>query len=226
MAGVAVGCKALPALLLPLFFVAVASAQTLPSVQAREVREEGRRPKINFRYPEIPGAAPFNEAVRQIVNPLLDTFRNTSLPGWLDGGYSAANLKNGIVSVLLKWEWYSEGAAHPQHEIASINYDSNRGQLLALSDLFRSGVDYLPTLSRLAVDALEHREDLAALTTPGGIKRGAGPVASNFKVWTLTDEYLVFAFHRVSGGRWSRGSTRSTDSAELSGAASSPIDNV
>ena len=118
--------------------------------------------------------------------------------GYLQGSYTAATLKTGIVSVLLTWEEYVPHAAHPGGFMASINYDTQTGRVLALSDLFRPGVNYLSRLSETAIARLE-REEYA---DPSAVRRGAGPVESNFKVFTLTDTALVLHFptYQVAAG--------------------------
>src|SRR5262249_26342218 len=140
----------------------------------------------------------------QILDPLIETARNEVKPGIpneqanLDGKYTAATLKNGIVTVLLHWTTYVAGAAHPGDGMASINYDSSTRRVLALSDLFRPGVDYLSRLSQLAIASLERNEYL----DPDTVRQGAGPIERNFKVFTLTDTSLVLHFptYQVAAG--------------------------
>jgi hypothetical protein len=167
------------------------------------VHKEEQQYRVDVSYPEIAGAVAFNAAVRQIVDPLLATLKNAhDLPGYLKSKFTANTLKNGTVSVLLEWEQYYRGAAHPALEMASVNYDTHEGRVLALADLFGPGVDYLPTLSRLAIAKLERQGRPQELTSPEWIRKGAGPAASNFKVFTLTDASLVlhFAVYQVAAG--------------------------
>jgi hypothetical protein len=57
--------------------------------------------------------------------------------GYLNGSYTAAVLKNGIVNVLIDYSEYAPGAAHPWGVMASINYDSRTCRVLTLASLFR-----------------------------------------------------------------------------------------
>lgn len=167
-------------------------------IQTGEIREQTPAEfEITFKYPEIADAPQFNKAVQQIVNPLVEQFRKETrppnapgYPGYLHGSYTATTLENGTVSILLEWQTYTPGAAHPWGSMASINYESSTGRVLELSDLFRPGVDYVSRLSQIAIDSLEHQEYM----NPKMVRQGAGPVARNFKVFTLTDSTLVLHF--------------------------------
>ena len=70
--------------------------------------------------------------------------------------------------------------------------------MLALADLFRPGSHYVAYLSKLAIRSLEQHEYAAK----EAIRHGAGPVASNFKVFTLTDTELLLHFqqYQVASG--------------------------
>jgi hypothetical protein len=116
----------------------------------------------------------------------------------MNGNYTTNTLKNGVFTVLIDWSDYYPGAAHPGGGSASINYDTARHHVLGLSDLFRPGADYVHELSRLATIDLagsEHTDDYA-------IRHGAGPIESNFRVFTLTETDLVLHFqtYQVAAG--------------------------
>jgi hypothetical protein len=167
-------------------------------IQTREIREQTPAQfEITFQYPEIANAKPFNDAVHGIVNPVVEKFKKEvripgtpNFPGYLNGKYTAETLNNDVVSVLLEWTIYTPGAAHPYGEMASVDYDARSNRVLTLSDLFRPGADYVPRLSQLAIASLEKNEFM----DPGMVRRGAGPVESNFKVFTLTNAALVLHF--------------------------------
>jgi hypothetical protein len=192
----------LPATLLFLAFAPASGVQ----IQPRELDARVPIGTIHFKYPEIDNARPFNEAVHRVVDPIVDSFKNTvpdvlppnSAEGSLDGHYSSAILKNGIVSVLLEWSVYVPGAAHPGSFEASINYDSRARRVLRLSDLFRPGTNYVALLSQLSIASLEQNE----YAEIDKIREGAGPVESNFQVFTLTGTALVLHFpaYQVAAG--------------------------
>jgi Protein of unknown function (DUF3298) len=80
----------------------------------------------------------------------------------------------------------------------SVNHDAGAGRVLALSDLFRPSADYLSRLSELAIAALKQQE----YADKYAVDRGAAPVESNFRVFTLTDTSLVLHFptYQVAAG--------------------------
>jgi hypothetical protein len=199
-----------------LFGLSSASAsEPLPREAAKPVlgpfttvlrQSEFRAYGIRFKYPEIPNSPAFNAAVHRILQSLVETanrenvgYKGQDCPDphyHIEGRYSATILERGIVSVLLDWTEYSPCAAHPGGSMASVNYDLRNGRVLAISDLFRPGADYLPRLSALAIASMS--EYLGE-----GLNRGgAAPVESNFKVFTLTDTSLVLHFntYQVAAG--------------------------
>lgn len=177
-------------------------------LQQRELRQRDDWWSIDIKYPIIEGNDKFNAAVRQQVDAIADRFRR-DLPrtatkhypdygAYLNGTYSAEVLKNGIVSVLFDYSEYMPGAAHPWGVMASINYDTRSGRILALSDLFRAGCNYVSRLSEISIDELRQHE----YADEPAILRGAGPVENNFQVFTLTNNELVLHFqqYQVAAG--------------------------
>ncbi len=170
--------------------------------QQQELKQHDDWWSIRVKYPQIDGENGFNESVRQSVTETTKRFRGelpeTATGGYpdygayLEGTYTAAVLKSGIVSVLFDYGEYTPGAAHPWGILASINYDTRSHRALMLADLFRPGADYISRLSKLAIASLEQREYAEKVA----IQQGAGPVADNFKVFTLTDTELVLHFQQ------------------------------
>ena len=168
-------------------------------LQERVLREKTRVYMIEVRYPEIPKAGAFNRAVHDAVDPVVKRFQSQDvaegLPegaasGTLRSRYTAVSLRSGIISVLLDWSEYDPGAAHPWSAQVSVNYDSRAGRVLGLRDLFLPGSDSVRRLSELAIADLMKRE----YAVEDMVRQGAGPVESNFKVFTLTETALVLYF--------------------------------
>jgi len=182
--------------------------QTPLQIQQREIHEQGTHYAVDVKYPEIENADAFNAAVRLAVGSLTESFKKGGMPevnagdgpsdGYLNGSYSAAVLKNGRVSVLIDYSEYTPGAAHPWGVMASINYDSHTCRVLTLTSLFRPGIKYVSRLSQLAIAYLDQNE----FADRGAIRHGAGPIESNFKIFTLTDTDLVLQFpmYQVAAG--------------------------
>jgi hypothetical protein len=187
-------------LVLPVQFLAAQVPAVRP--QEQELIQHDDWWSIRVKYPQIDGKNGFNESVRLSVTEITKRFRGelpeTATKGYpdygayLNGTYTATVLKNGIVSVLFDYDEYTPGAVHPWGILACVNYDTREHRALTLADLFRPGADYVSRLSELAIASLEQREYAEKVA----IQHGAGPVADNFKVFTLTDTALVLHFQQ------------------------------
>jgi hypothetical protein len=142
-------------------------AQTAPSIKQHGIHERGANYSIDIKYPAIQSGDTFNAGVRHAVRSLAEKFKkdmpgvdtkNVSVDSYLKGNYKAATLKNGTVSVLLDYDEYTSGAAHPWGLNATINYDGRTCRVLTLADLFRPGVNYISRVSQLAIAAREQNE--------------------------------------------------------------------
>jgi len=184
-------------------------SQNLSALQPHEFRQDGNGWSIDVKYPELIDAARFNLVIRRKLDSMVKGLKRGLPPetadkdypdygSYLSGIYEAQVLRNGVVSILFDYSIYVSGAAHPGGELASLNYDSGSHRLLALSDLFRPKSPYLSRLSEIVVQSLEHNEYADTFA----IHHGAGPMESNFKVFTLTDTELVLHFqtYQVAAG--------------------------
>lgn len=176
------------------------SAQCATPLIRREIRETKPLYRIAVAYPELNSHPSFNSAMRQIIDPVVAGFRRAiaqpapkgapAFQAYLEAKYTAASLRSGVVSVLMTWQQFTPGQAHPSEGMASVNYDVRTRRILTLSDLFRPNSDYAARLSQLAIDSLMRRKG----ANRDLILPGAGPSASNFKIFTLTDSALVLHF--------------------------------
>lgn len=179
-----------------------AGAPATENVQERAIKQQDDLCLIDLKYPAMDGADDFNAIVRQHVTAMADKFRkqspktaSTEYPNYgayLNGTYTAQVLKNSIITVLFNYDEYIPPAVHPWGLMASINYDTRQHRVLALSDLFLPNSNYVERLSRISIDTLN--QDVNA--SEEAIRQGAGPVAKNFGVFTLTETELVLHFQQ------------------------------
>jgi hypothetical protein len=163
--------------------------------------------RIKIRYPQVEANHGFNEAVHRSVMEQVAKFKRQlelDLPrsnrdsdrfkgnGSMDGAYTAKVLSNGVISVLFDYGEYTPGAVHPWGVLVSVNYDVRNERALSLADLFLPHSDYVTQLSRFAIASLRQREG----AEEEAIKHGASPVATNFRVFTLTETELVLHFQQ------------------------------
>ena len=177
-------------------------------LQEHEFTQHNDSGEINVRFPALEGDEVFNKAVHESVTSVVDDFKKglpktaaESYPDYgtyLHGTYKAEVLQNGVISALFDYDEYSSGAAHPWGGLSSLVYDSKRHRTVSLADLFQPGTGFVQRLSELAVESLAQNE----YADRQAIHRGAGPVASNFKVFTLTETELVLHFqqYQVAAG--------------------------
>lgn len=100
-------------------------------LQTRQLSEHTSECSVEFKYPEIANAEPFNVYVQETLNALVKGCRDNgtltsgepNVGSYLRGDYTASTLKTGIITVLFDWGMYITGAAHPGSGMASINYD-------------------------------------------------------------------------------------------------------
>jgi len=177
-------------------------------LQERVFTEHSDSWEINVKFPVLKGDEAFNKAVHQSVTSAVDDFKkgmpktatesDPDYGTYLHGTYKAEVLQNGVISVLFNYDEYSSGAAHPWGVLRSIVYDTKGHGTVSLADLFQPGTGFVQRLSELAVESLEQNE----YADRHAIHQGAGPVESNFKVFTLTESELVLHFqqYQVAAG--------------------------
>jgi serine/threonine protein kinase len=93
------------------------------------------------------------------------------------------------------------GAMHPVSSPTTLNFDLRTGREVALSDLFRSGADYLSVLSSGAIQQLSYLQGYQ----PDMARQGASPVDKNFAAFAVTTEGLQVTFADYQVGPYSIG---------------------
>ena len=165
------------------------------------LEDAGEDPKytVEVNYPFIATMEGFNQASQAIAERIADaflenlaTFPVTTDPNMMS--YSSVNMDYTVldntpelISVYFEISEYYSGAAHPNPFSAVLNYDVRNQKVLALSDLFQPGTDYLSLVSDYAIIDLTSKEEV---TFP----EGALPEAENFQIWNLTPDGLLITF--------------------------------
>jgi hypothetical protein len=185
--------------------------------EERHIAKESQKPSydIDLRYPHLryPRIPAFNAAVREIVRRRLAHYRAKQLPpkdsihgGGLALRSTVTTRRDGVVSVLFDWDCAIAGNFHSNQELASLVFDTRSAQPVELSAMFRTGVNYVTVLSRLAIADLVRQKERLHMNIQGEgrkwIEKGAGPIARNFRVFTLTDQALVLHFATYQVGSY------------------------
>lgn len=170
-------------------------------VEQKTLVDEGEDPKytVKVNYPFIAGMEDFNQSSQSIAKRIADAFLENlaAYPVTTDPSimsYSSVNMDftvmdntSEVISVYFEISEYYSGAAHPNPFSAVLNYDVRNQKVLAQSDLFQPGADYLALLSDYAMIELTSKEEV---TFP----EGALPEAENFQIWNLTPDGLLITF--------------------------------
>ncbi|MDD5318747.1 MAG: DUF3298 domain-containing protein [Candidatus Pacebacteria bacterium] len=113
------------------------------------------------------------------------------------------NANQNILSIQLDQSFYSAGAAHPSHEVVSLNYNTKTGEKITLQSLFVPDVSYLSRLSEFSIQALQNK--LGQDANMDTIQQGASPDADNFDVFFITSAGLRIVFNEYQVAPYSLG---------------------
>jgi len=168
--------------------------------------ETGDKPiyTINAQIPYAQGPDPvrlanFNTLLKKMVEEQIQSFRDSVLtlaPIDPVNVGSSFNLQYTVVGQAqdywsLKYEVdaYFDGAAHPGHYSATINYDLASDRLITLDELFLPGSNSLQVISEYCKAELAKR-DIGF----DGFAAGADPQPENYTRWNLSADGLIITF--------------------------------
>ncbi|HNK64416.1 MAG TPA: RsiV family protein [Anaerolineales bacterium] len=168
--------------------------------------ETGDKPiyTINAQIPYAQGPDParlanFNTLLKKTADDQIQSFRDSVLtlaPVEPINVGSSFNLQYSVVRQVqdywsLKYEVdaYFDGAAHPGHYSATLNYDLASDRLVTLDELFLPGSNYLQVISEYCKAELAKR-DIGF----DGFSAGADPLPENYTHWNLSADGLIITF--------------------------------
>ncbi len=197
---------------LPTAELTVIPTATVVVIEQKTLMDEGEDPKytVELNYPFIAGMEAFNQASQAIAERIADAFLEnlaTNPPvgelsqmsfSSVSMDYSVLEETPEVISVYFQISEYYSGAAHPLPFSEVLNYDLRNQKVLALSDLFQPGADYLQLLSDYAIDALADKEGYS-------FPEGAAPKAENYQIWNLTPDGLQITFDPYQVGPYAAG---------------------
>lgn len=112
--------------------------------------------------------------------------------------YNVLASNKGFISVQFLIDQFIAGAAHPLHNIYSINYNLHTGKVLTLADLFKPKADYLTPIAKFVSAELKRENRLS-------FPDGTLPKAENYGVWNMTHGGLLFSFTDYQVGPYAQG---------------------
>jgi hypothetical protein len=197
---------------------------------AKRVKESDEKLKsdIDAVYPQLSGSTDprmlrFNGVSRGIAFKRIGEFKkglaaiaaeeeeppaDSDMRSDLSVSYTVAVANDDLISISFVTSGYSRGAAHPNSNTETVNYDLKNGKLLKLADLFQPAATYLKTISAYCVDDLKKQakaQGASASLTESWIATGAAPKPANYKNWTITRKALAITFEAYQVGPYAAG---------------------
>lgn len=192
---------------LPATQPATPTAQPLIMLASRMQSEDhsDQRYTVDLEIPVLSGPEDvvntFNQVVSRYFDQTLSEFQENAedaAKAWVKGmpdtnsfissEIHLISMSDRLVSVSVSIHEYMVAAAHPNTFSVSFNYDLSTGKMLALSDLFQPGADYLTLLSQTSLADLKKNPDLAIF------EEGTTPQEENFVRWNIATDGLRLTF--------------------------------
>ncbi len=176
------------------------------SILSEPFTETGDKPiyTITAQIPVAQGAdalrlAGFNAVLRKTADDQIIPFRDAVLTiapidpisagSSFDMQYSVVGQALDYWSIKYEIDSYFDGAAHPAHYSATVNYDLDRDRPFTLDELFTPGSNYLQVIADYCKADLAKR-DIGF----DGFASGADPLPENYTRWNISKEGLVITF--------------------------------
>ena len=182
-------------------------------IEYKGIKKENKEKKyeISIGYSQIKG---LNNSSEEGYNNLLKTFAEAqadTFKVWMEDWESPPDFEQGsfydlndtvlysdsrIISTLFYELDYFAGAAHPNNNNYSFNYDLEKNKEITLGDLFQG--NYLKLLSEICIEEIAKSKaeyDPNFNTTEDDwLNSGAGPEEKNFKMFNITKDVFLITF--------------------------------
>jgi hypothetical protein len=194
---------------------------------SKQIKETNKKLnyEISVEYPQLsggnnPNLEKFNQVARGAVMKTLTGFKKSvaaeegenleetrpegSMRSDLIISYTVALAQDDLVSIDFKLGSYYQGAAHPNSESNTLNYDLKNGKQLKLSDLFKPGAKYLAAIATYCIADLKKQASEKGLGEEE-IQNGAAAKSENYASWTITKRGLGINFDPYQVGPYAAG---------------------
>lgn len=105
-----------------------------------------------------------------------------------------------LISIVSDVSLYYAGAAHPNNEIITLNYNINSGNKIKLKDIFKPNSNYLKVLSEYSYKNLSKN-----ITDLEWLKTGTAPTEENFDTFNITKDHLIIYFQHYQVASYAEG---------------------
>jgi hypothetical protein len=165
---------------------------------APALKKENEKWVINIVYPTT-GENYIDTQVNSFIQKQLSDFEkmfadygapvNPNYKNSLDIVYSSQIYNNRILTFKFDIRYYT-GGAHDNYAAETLCFDLASEKQLVLSDLFKVDSNYLQKISNITIGILNK----SGVSDSQWINEGAGPVADNYKVFTISNDSINFFF--------------------------------
>jgi len=190
-----------------LFCFSCAMAQSsAPEFKEKKIAENRKNYRIEIAYllmteSRHPAALEkFNSLIYNYFQTQVKVFRSdykqgesagvTDVPWSLSYSYEIKYKSASLVSILFTGSNYC-GGAHPSPIYYCVNFDLEKGRVIAVKDLFKKGSGYYEKMSALCIGDLKKR-DISSNNEL--INEGASSKAENFECFYFKSDGLVILF--------------------------------
>jgi hypothetical protein len=186
------------------------------TVSAMNFQESGEAPNyiITASIPTIigiddPRVKAFNDLTYSIFQLFSGELKNSLLEmpatpittgSSLDMQFSLVSPPGDIISIKYLITGYADGASQIFHNIRTVSFNIEKGQVVAIEQLFLPGTSYLQVISDNC------RAELAARNISfEGFASGADPLVENYQNWNITADGLMVTFNEEQVASYSAG---------------------
>jgi hypothetical protein len=205
----------------------------LPSIVVQIIRDEDATLRYSVRasYPQLRGKLPVgalekvNKAIADMVMPDIAGLKQNAaddaawaaknpseaaqLPvdqsSFLSAEYEIPYLTNDLVSIRMRFETYSAGAAHGMSYTRVLNARLSDGEAIDTESLFVDGKQGLQWLSQYCATDLKRQYGADYEALKSFIDYGTTPTADNFTSVSLEPGWLVVSFDPYQVGPYAAG---------------------
>ncbi|MCX6744796.1 MAG: RsiV family protein [Candidatus Parcubacteria bacterium] len=168
--------------------------------QSENIKEETADYSLDLEYPVITMVDKnkeiiINKKIKALIDNQILGFKKDMgkkeadmAASFMDSGYEFFLLNENFISLRLALVTYASGAAHPMNYSVTFNYEVDRDKEIFLDELFKPQPNYLPYLADYC--QLDLKDKLGADLFSEGLM----PEKTNFSLFVLTPESIVFLF--------------------------------
>jgi hypothetical protein len=196
-----------------LLFFSISYADNIKII-TKEIKDSSvqYRYHTSGKYPQIEGMknaefqSKINNEIYETMMKGIDEFKK-NMSEWdlsnipkdfnseMEYNFTSYSLTDELFSFAFEIYYFYAGAAHPNHWTKSMNFDLNKGKMIAFKDLFIPNVKYVEKISSYCIEDLKLQAKFNDFEFDNDmLLGGAGPKDSNFLNFNILQKGLQITF--------------------------------